>query len=490
MQPAVDFMMNSYKRISLLKQDKNGSTELVLGADERIYIRKTLPYENHAYLALRDLQAEQLLRIYQVLLAEGKTYVIEEYISGTTLQELLDKRGQLAEAQVRDIALQLTEALAVLHKQKIIHRDIKPANIILRENGQAVLIDFGAARVLTREGARDTCILGTPYFAPPEQYGFAATDVRSDFYALGMTLRELLGDGYHGSLEQAIERCTEFDPKRRVASAAELQELLARRFRWRWQYAAAVAAVLLLLGGGYVLYASRTPALPIEPPQTEQKQDTAAPQPDAKQKSAAPTEEGQQDTATPQPDAKQKSAAPTEEGQHGEQAAPQEQKPAAAVKPSPANIVFTMHRTSFKHDINAIQTFGKKIEPAGYKLMRDESKSLGAICNTGELPLRNPVIKLSYDGMLVCGSEFSYDGWYEKVQVKPVNVVMTDEYGKSFCSKVEIYMKGALPKDEPRLILDYIGSFYASSAQPSVMVEITADNAEKFVKTYQLTTDL
>ena len=484
MQPAVDFMMNSYKRISLLKQDKNGSTELVLGADGRIYIRKTLPYENHAYLALRDLQAEQLLRIYQVLLAEGKTYVIEEYISGTTLQELLNKRGQLAEAQVRDIALQLTEALAVLHKQKIIHRDIKPANIILRENGQAVLIDFGAARILTREGARDTCILGTPYFAPPEQYGFAATDVRSDFYALGMTLRELLEDGYHGSLEQAIERCTEFDPKRRVASAAELQELLARRFRWRWQYAAAVAAVLLLLGGGYVLYASRTPALPIEPPQTEQKQDTAAPQPDGKQKSAAPTEEGQQDTATLQPDVKQQGE------QAAPKAAPQEQKPAAAVKPSPANIVFTMHRTSFKHDINAIQTFGKKIEPAGYKLMRDESQSLGAICNTGELPLRNPVIKLSYDGMLVCGSEFSYDGWYEKVQVKPVNVVMTDEYGKSFCSKVEIYMKGALPKDEPRLILDYIGSFYASSAQPSVMVEITADNAEKFVKTYQLTTDL
>lgn len=472
MQPAVDFMMNSYKRISLLKQDKNGSTELVLGADERIYIRKTLPYENHAYLALRDLQAEQLLRIYQVLLAEGKTYVIEEYISGTTLQELLDKRGPLAEAQVRDIAMQLTEALAVLHKQKIIHRDIKPANIILRENGQAVLIDFGAARILTREGARDTCILGTPYFAPPEQYGFAATDVRSDFYALGMTLRELLGDGYHGSLEQAIERCTEFDPKRRVASAAELQELLARRFRWRWQYAAAVAAVLLLLGGGYVLYASRTPALPIEPPQTEQKQDTAAPQPDGKQKSAAPTEEGQQG----------EQAAP--------KAAPQEQKPAAAVKPSPANIVFTMHRTSFKHDINAIQTFGKKIEPAGYKLMRDESKSLGAICNTGELPLRNPVIKLSYDGMLVCGSEFSYDGWYEKVQVKPVNVVMTDEYGKSFCSKVEIYMKGALPKDEPRLILDYIGSFYASSAHPSVRVVITADNAAPFEQEYSLTTDL
>lgn len=481
MQPAVDFMMNSYKRISLLKQDKNGSTELVLGADERIYIRKTLPYENHAYLALRELQAEQLLRIYQVLLAEGKTYVIEEYISGTTLQELLDKRGPLAEAQVRDIAMQLTEALAVLHKQKIIHRDIKPANIILRENGQAVLIDFGAARVLTREGARDTCILGTPYFAPPEQYGFAATDVRSDFYALGMTLRELLGDSYHGSLEQAIERCTEFDPKRRVASAAELQELLARRFRWRWQYAAAVAAVLLLLGGGYMLYASRTPALPIEPPQVEQKHDTAAPQPDAKQKSAAPTEEGQQG----------EQAAP--------KAAPQEQKPAAAPAPAEeekwtraASIDFTLQQTSFKRNEMAEKDSRKGTEPDGYKSVRSESDWLGVITNSGDLPLQNPVINLYFSGMLIPGNnQFSYDTWDEKkVHYKSDNVAGTNSYGAKFYSTAVISVQGTLLKNEQLRLLDGISIFSASSAQPSVRVEITADNAEKFVKTYQLTTDL
>lgn len=476
MQPAVDFMMNSYKRISLLKQDKNGSTELVLDADERIYIRKTLPYENHAYLALREL-----LRIYQVLLAEGKTYVIEEYISGTTLQELLDKRGPLAEAQVRDIAMQLTEALAVLHKQKIIHRDIKPANIILRENGQAVLIDFGAARILTREGARDTCILGTPYFAPPEQYGFSATDVRSDFYALGMTLRELLGDSYHGSLEQAIERCTEFDPKRRVASAAELQALLARRFRWRWQYAAAVAAVLLLLGGGYVLYASRTPALPIEPPQTEQKQETAAPQPDGKQKSAAPTEEGQ----------------------HGEQAAPkaasQEQKPAAAPAPAEeekwtraASIDFTLQQTSFKRNEMAEKDSRKGTEPDGYKSVRSESDWLGVITNSGDLPLQNPVINLYFSGMLIPGNnQFSYDTWDEKkVHYKSDNVAGTNSYGAKFYSTAVISVQGTLLKNEQLRLLDGISIFSASSAQPSVRVEITADNAEKFVKTYQLTTDL
>lgn len=468
MQTAIDFIMQGYKQIEVLKQDKNGTTELVVGTDKRTYIRKTLPYANHAYEELKELHSAQVPHVYYAYVTENVTYVIEEYISGMTLQEKLETSGPLSEAQVRDIVMQLTEALESVHKLKVLHRDIKPLNIMLRENGQAVLIDFGAARLLTREGAKDTCVQGTPGYAPPEQYGFATTDVRSDLYALGMTMRELLGDEYHGNLEQIIERCTEFDPKRRPKSAKQLKKLLKRRFGWRWQYAAAVAAVLLLLGGGYALQVSRTPALPVEPPQVEQKQEAA----------------------TPQADAKQKSAAPTEAGQRGEQAAPQVQKPSGAVEPSSANILFTMHKTSFKHDIHAIQTFGKKIEPAGYKIMRDESQSLGAICNTGDVPLRNPVIKLSYDGMLVCGPDFSYDDWFGKVLVKPVNVVMTDEYGKSFCSKVEVYIKGALPKDEPRLIIDGLGSFYASRAHPSVHVVVTADNAATFEQEYSLTTDL
>lgn len=483
MQMAIDFIMQGYKQIEVLKQDANGTTELVLGTDKRTYIRKTLPYVNHAYEELKELRSTQVPHVYYAYVTENATYVIEEYISGVTLQEKLETSGPLAEVQVRNIAMQMAEALEAVHKLKVLHRDIKSSNIMLRENGQAVLIDFGAARLLTREGAKDTCVQGTPGYAPPEQYGFATTDVRSDLYALGMTMRELLGDEYHGNLEQIIERCTEFDPKRRPESAKQLKKLLKRRLGWRWQYAAAVAAVLLFLGGGYALQVSRTPALPVEPPQVEQKQETAMTQADAKQ-----------ETATPQADAKQKSAAPTEAGQRGEQAAPkavpQVQKPAGAVEPSPANILFTMHKTSFKHDTHVIQIFGKKIEPAGYKIMRAESQSLGAICNTGDVPLRNPVIKLAYDGMLVCSHDFSYDDWCGKVLIKPVNVVMTDEYGKRFCSQVEVYIKGALPKDEPRLILDGLGSFYASSAHPSVHVVITADNAATFEQEYSLTTDL
>lgn len=468
MQTAIDFIMQGYKQIEVLKQDANGTTELVLGTDKRTYIRKTLPYVNHAYEELKELRSAQVPHVYYAYVTENATYVIEEYISGMTLQEKLETSGPLAGVQVRNIAIEMAEALESVHKLKVLHRDIKSSNIMLRENGQAVLIDFGAARLLTREGAKDTCVQGTPGYAPPEQYGFATTDVRSDLYALGMTMRELLGDEYHGNLEQIIERCTEFDPKRRPESAKQLKKLLKRRFGWRWQYAVAVAAVLLFLGGGYALQVSRTPALPAEPPQVEQKQETA----------------------TPQADAKQKSAAPTEAGQRGEQAAPQVQKPAGAVEPSPANILFTMHKTSFKHDTHVIQIFGKKIEPAGYKIMRDESHSLGAICNTGDVPLRNPVIKLSYDGMLVCSPDFSYDDWCGKVMIKPVNVVMTDEYGNRFCSKVEVYIKGALPKDEPRLILDNTAGFYASSAHPSVHVVITADNAATFEQEYSLITDL
>lgn len=164
---------------------------------------------------------------------------------------------------MRRVGLQLCDALEFLHGQGIIHRDIKPSNIIMKEDGVLCLIDFGAARVIKEDAEQDTRILGTPGFAPPEQYGFAATDYRSDFYAVGMTLKALLGNEYRGSLTEAIRRCVELDPERRVASARELRTLL--QSHWYdflmkpGKRNAAVGLVALLLVGGVAFWSTKQP---------------------------------------------------------------------------------------------------------------------------------------------------------------------------------------------------------------------------------------
>ena len=216
MQEAMRFIQDNFKQVSVLKERNGGMTEIVIDAENAIYIRKTVPYTGLLYRKLMKLSHPLLPKIYYAAEGEGRTCVIEQYVDGRNLQDILDREGALPEETVRHIGLQLCDALEFVHGQGIIHRDIKPSNVILKEDGALCLIDFGAARVIKEDAEQDTRILGTPGFAPPEQYGFAATDYRSDFYALGMTLKALLGKEYRGSLTEAIRRCVELDPERRV----------------------------------------------------------------------------------------------------------------------------------------------------------------------------------------------------------------------------------------------------------------------------------
>ncbi|HLG60685.1 MAG TPA: serine/threonine-protein kinase [Ktedonosporobacter sp.] len=128
--------------------------------------------------------------------AENQRYfLVMEYIDGYTLEELLERNnGPFSERRVLGWARQLCDVLEYLHSQSppIIFRDMKPGNVMLTRNGHIKLIDFGIARFFRPTGAQDTQLLGTPGFAPPEQYGKAQTDVRSDIYSLAMTLFQLL----------------------------------------------------------------------------------------------------------------------------------------------------------------------------------------------------------------------------------------------------------------------------------------------------------
>jgi serine/threonine protein kinase len=124
-----------------------------------------------------------------------REYIVMEYVGGRNLAQILDDNPEpLPEKQVIAWAKQLCEVLSYLHSQEppIIHRNVKPSNIMLSNDNTIKLMDFGIARTFKPGKKRDTVILGTPGYSPPEQYGRGQTDPRSDIYSLGITIYVLL----------------------------------------------------------------------------------------------------------------------------------------------------------------------------------------------------------------------------------------------------------------------------------------------------------
>jgi serine/threonine-protein kinase len=146
-------------------------------------------FEAEAHI-LANLKHPNLPRVQDFFVADGRQYLVMDYIAGESLEDIVRKRGPLPAQEAIKWMSQIMEAVHFLHSQNppIIHRDIKPANIKLGKDGRAYLVDFGIAKVLragsrTQAGARAV----TPGYSPPEQYGIAPTDQRSDIYALGAT---------------------------------------------------------------------------------------------------------------------------------------------------------------------------------------------------------------------------------------------------------------------------------------------------------------
>lgn len=132
---------------------------------------------------------------YEHLTDAENWYLITQYIEGETLENYLHHApgGYLDEKETIDLGLVLADLLQTLHESKpaVIFRDLKPANVMLTPDRTFFLIDFGIARTFTPGKSRDTTPLGSPGYAPPEQYGSAQTDQRSDIYSLGATLQTL-----------------------------------------------------------------------------------------------------------------------------------------------------------------------------------------------------------------------------------------------------------------------------------------------------------
>jgi len=219
-------------------------------SDGQLYVKKQLHcYHPELYQQLMEHPVEHTPLIHELHAhpdpsGGARLTIIEEYLPGSTLAELLEEQGLFSEQEVIDIALQLCQILTRLHAMEpaIIHRDIKPSNVILTAEGTVKLLDFSAAKPENAGESRDTVLLGTAGFAAPEQYGFSSSTPQTDLYAVGVLMNMLLTGALpwqktaRGSLERVIRRCLKLNPKDRYAGAWELQRVLQRMRRVRYEW--------------------------------------------------------------------------------------------------------------------------------------------------------------------------------------------------------------------------------------------------------------
>ena len=242
-----------YEELRLIKQSEKNTVHLVREkAGNQIFIRKILKGQHNIYLTLQNCQHPYLPKLYEVAMSDDTTTLIEEYVEGQSLGS-----AELSEKQLLSAVRELCFVLEFLHGKGIIHRDIKPSNIILAKDGHIRLIDFDAARMLKDGLEQDTKLLGTRGYAPPEQYGFAQTDARADIYALGVTLKQLLGDkAQKPRYRRIIQKCTNLNPDNRYQSARQVKMALSYGKSIALCGFAAILLLVLLCLGGNILHRS------------------------------------------------------------------------------------------------------------------------------------------------------------------------------------------------------------------------------------------
>ena len=181
-----------------------------------------------------------------------------QWIKGGTLAEVIAERGALPTAEVLTLATKLSSALAAAHSRNILHRDIKPGNILVNEEGEPFLADFGLGRLIGEHGlTQHGVFVGTPHYCSPEQVALEELDERSDIYGLGLVIFEMatgqrpfeaetvaeilamqrsapppdpttISPSIPGELAAITLRCLAKAPADRIANARKLEEALRR----------------------------------------------------------------------------------------------------------------------------------------------------------------------------------------------------------------------------------------------------------------------
>ncbi len=238
---AHDLILDRDVAIKILRGDLSG--------DEK-FVRR---FQREA-LAASSLSHPNIVEMYDVGEDKGMYYIVMEYVKGVTLKQLLKKRGALTLSECIDIMLQLTDGISHAHASYIIHRDIKPQNIMIQDNGEIKITDFGIAIALNNTQMTQTnSIMGSVHYLPPEQASGKVATVKSDIYSMGIMFYELLtgslpfkGDTafeialkqikddipsvreFNNSIPQSVEnvvlKATAKNPKNRYSSAKEMHD--------------------------------------------------------------------------------------------------------------------------------------------------------------------------------------------------------------------------------------------------------------------------
>ncbi len=231
-----ELTLSYYKPVADINSDH--SIRLVQHTEtKKFYVEKhTAVYNLDVYRSLMADPVPNTPAIFELAEDDSGLTVIEEYLAGDTLQEILDNKGVFTEKEVIDLLLQLCPIVSSLHHRNppIIHRDIKPSNLILSPDGVLKLLDFNTAKYEIPDESRDTHLLGTAGYAAPEQYGFGASAVQTDLYSMGVLMNVLMCGGIPserpaaGSLAPIIEKCTELNPSDRFLDVDELEMALKK----------------------------------------------------------------------------------------------------------------------------------------------------------------------------------------------------------------------------------------------------------------------
>jgi serine/threonine-protein kinase len=293
------------------------------------------------------IQSEHVARVHDVgTLENGAPYIVMEHLSGTDLARVLKERGALPVEEAIDFALQAIEAIAEAHALGIIHRDLKPANLFLtrRAEGSPLIkvLDFGLSKMAPQDGGApeasltaSNAVIGSPHYMSPEQLrSLKRVDQRTDIWALGVILYELLTatrpfDGTSlteicmsvatnappplgarrpdvpPGVEAVILRCLEKDPARRLSSVAEIAAGLAP-FAPARAWSSVEHIVRLLPGANMPAPPARPPhasAPPQEQPPSMASTEPLPPSPQVATEQLPPRPPLETDTPSPTPDA-------------------------------------------------------------------------------------------------------------------------------------------------------------------------------------------